>query len=187
MPISLTTYAGLVRSFDMKSTVQAELDFPALVKTHHTSVWRYLRLLGCEYAQAEDLTQEVFLAVLNKPFEQYSASSTSAYLRCIARNKFLDLVRRNGREREFDVEAAEQVWQEQQRDDNGETWLESLRSCLAELDGRPKQVLDLRYHEKQPVRKVADRLGMRESGVKTLLGRLKVRLRECVQRKVNQS
>lgn len=171
----------------MKATVQAELDFPILVKTYHSMIWRYLRLLGCESALAEDLTQEVFLFVLKKPFQQISESATSSYLRRVARNKFLDHMRRMNRHREFDVEQAEQVWLEQNRDDDGQFWIVSLRQCIEELEERPRHVLHLRYRDKVPIRKVAESVEMKESGIKTMLGRIKSRLRECVQRKVDNS
>lgn len=171
----------------MKSTVTANLDFPSLVKAHHAMVWRYLRLIGCEHAQAEDLTQEVFLAVLRKPPEQFSDAAVASYLRLVARNKFLDWVRRQGRIVDFDLDQAEQVWLEAERDDQGRAWMDSFRECLAALEGRARKVLHLRYHDDASIRMVAEAVGMKESGVKTLLGRLKQQLRQCVERKVAQS
>ena len=173
-----------VRLENMKSTVRATPDFSVLVTTHHAMVWRYLRLLGCESAQAEDLTQEVFLTVIRNPDLSINEYAMAAWLRRVARNKFVDHVRRHNRLVELDVEQAEQVWLAANGDDDGEAWLDSLRECLAGIEDRPRTVLLLRYQDKAPVRKVAEVVGMKESGVKTMLGRLKRRLRECVERKV---
>ena len=50
-------------------TVHASpLDVARLVREHQAGVWRYLRVLGCPATEAEDLTQETFLAVLTRPF-----------------------------------------------------------------------------------------------------------------------
>ena len=38
-----------------------------LVKEHQADLWRHLRMLGCDPAQADDLTQETFLTVMEKP------------------------------------------------------------------------------------------------------------------------
>ncbi len=38
-------------------------DFAGLVRTHQVGVWRYVRFLGAEAAEADDLTQETFLAL----------------------------------------------------------------------------------------------------------------------------
>ena len=80
------------------ATIQARLTPAELVRRHQAAVWRYLRFLGCDPAQADDLTQETFLAVLEKPFEQRCDTATAAYLRTVARNRFLAVMRkeRNG-------------------------------------------------------------------------------------------
>lgn len=170
----------------MKSTVQIELDFPGLVQTYQAMVWRYLRLMGCESALAEDLTQEVFLSVYRKPFVQVSEAATSGYLRTLARNQYVDWLRRHNKRVSIDFDQVEHVWSEvEQQGDGGNRWLESLRECVDSLEKRARRIVELRYHDQLPIRKVADELGMKESGVKTLLGRLKNRLRECVERKVS--
>ncbi|HRJ79073.1 MAG TPA: sigma-70 family RNA polymerase sigma factor, partial [Planctomycetota bacterium] len=70
------------------------LDVEALIVAHQAGVWRYLRYLGCDRAQADDLTQETFLQVLRHGFEQRGERETAAYLRKVARNCFLMSVRR---------------------------------------------------------------------------------------------
>ena len=52
-----------------------------IVKEHQAGVWRYLRALGCDSQQADDFTQETFLKVLTKPFDDYNPAATAAYLR----------------------------------------------------------------------------------------------------------
>jgi RNA polymerase sigma-70 factor (ECF subfamily) len=55
-----------------------------LIETYQAGVWRYLRALGCDAAQAEDLTQDTFLAVLQRPFQDINPAATAAYLRAAA-------------------------------------------------------------------------------------------------------
>ena len=43
------------------------MDAKALIESHQAELWRYLRYLGCDAAEAEDLTQETFLAALSGP------------------------------------------------------------------------------------------------------------------------
>ena len=66
---------------------QAEL--ASLLQAHQVGVWRYLRYLGCDADETDDLVQETFLVVLRKGFEQRSRSETAAYLRTVARNRLL--------------------------------------------------------------------------------------------------
>ena len=78
VPTFLTTSAPLVRSTNMKATVPVKLDLGRLAAEHYVAVWRYLRLLGCDAALAEDLCQDTFLRVLEKPFDELSAKATAA-------------------------------------------------------------------------------------------------------------
>ena len=69
-----------------------------MVREHHADVWRYLRYLGAGAADADDLTQETFLAVARSRFEERSPAQTAGYLRTVARNQLLMARRRQGRE-----------------------------------------------------------------------------------------
>ncbi len=73
------------------------MDLVELIACHQAGVWRYLRALGCDACSADDLTQETFLEVLKRPFEQYNQQATAAYLRRVAHNLFITLRRRSGK------------------------------------------------------------------------------------------
>jgi RNA polymerase sigma-70 factor (ECF subfamily) len=77
--------------------MSAGLDLASLVKNHQAGVWRYLRALGCDPSEADELTQETFVAVLERPFEDYHPAATAAYLRTVARNLFLTARRKLAR------------------------------------------------------------------------------------------
>jgi RNA polymerase sigma-70 factor (ECF subfamily) len=157
-----------------------------LVQRHQAAVWRYLRYLGCTDAQADDLAQETFLAVLERPFEQRCDAATAAYLRMVARNRFLAVIRKekNG-PTAADVELAEEVWSLTAAAGTDD-YLDSLEDCLTELTDRARRAIELRYRDDRSRRDIAAALEMTEDGVKTLLRRTRETLRECVERKVNQ-
>ncbi|MHC4841352.1 MAG: RNA polymerase sigma factor, partial [Planctomycetota bacterium] len=95
----------------MEAVVEQPLDLTTLMKTHQAGVWRFLRVLGADTTLADDLTQEVFLSVLRKPFEQRNDVSTLAYLRTVARNLLFKARRKSGREVEMpELEALESQW-----------------------------------------------------------------------------
>src|SRR5262245_26792774 len=102
-----------------------------LIETYQAGVWRYLRAMGCESALAEDLTQETFLAVLQRPFNDVSPAGTSAYLRKTALNMLISHQRRVGRVRAVEnIEQLDQTWMRWAGDDDGELVLVHLRDCL---------------------------------------------------------
>ncbi|HVE40211.1 MAG TPA: sigma-70 family RNA polymerase sigma factor [Planctomycetota bacterium] len=157
----------------------APMDARAFIEVHQTEIWRYLRYLGCEAAEAEDLTQETFLIALSGA----ESSRTPAYLRTVARNLFFKS-KRHSLAFLADVEECERTWIGFSRDDGGSSHLEALRGCLESLEGRAKQAIQLRYESRLSHAAMANSLELGEEGVKTLLRRVKERLRDCVQRKL---
>ena len=83
---------------DADQTETVSLDAVELVNRHQRSVWRYLRMLGCDDATADDLTQETFLRVLRRSdFVQHNDSATAGYLRRTAYNLLVSRHRKLGR------------------------------------------------------------------------------------------
>jgi RNA polymerase sigma-70 factor (ECF subfamily) len=169
-------------------------DLATLVQEHQAGVWRYLRFLGADRTEADDLTQETFLAVSRARFVERDRRQTAGYLRTVARNQLLALRRREHREVntvELDVaelDAAESVWTSAAGEDGSlNECLEALRDCVAELQGRPRTAIDLHYRDHAGRDAIAARLEMQPDGVKSLLRRTRELLRECVERKINRT
>lgn len=190
----LTTFDVYYRSLGMKATAPAMIDLTELVSKYYATLWRYLRLLGCDASLAEDLCQDTFLYVLEKPLEHRNDKSTMAYLRLAARNLFIDEIRRRRKisPADFDpalleageLDKADQAWEELNGDDVGQSWVEALRACVQSLVGKQRKAIEMQYMNKHSIAAIADSLKMKPSGVKTLLGRVRQRLRHCVERKV---
>lgn len=158
----------------------------ALVRTHQPGVWRYLRYLGCDPAEADDLTQETFLGVFCDGFDERSRAETAGYLRAVARNRLL-MARRKERQTPptVDLEAAEAVWVRAAGDDGLDGYLAALRTCLEKaVNPRVRQALELQYRDRANRAEIAQKLEMAVEGVKTLLRRAKDVLRECVERRL---
>jgi len=167
-------------------------DLPALIDQHQADVWRYLRYLGAEAADADDLTQETFLALSRSVFEERSINETAAYLRTVARNQLLMFRRFQGRQIDtVQLEAAEQVWAETAESPGVEgrgmnTILETLADCLKTVDGRAREAIHLFYREDLSRTAMAAALDMKPEGIKTLLRRTRDLLRDCIQRKTSK-
>ena len=154
-----------------------------LVRQHQDSVRGFLLFLGCAPARVDDLVQDAFLSVLTSGFEDRGDAQAGAYLRKVARNLFLKGLRNEERRpRLVDLDEAERAWMRFEGDDGGDSYLRALRRCLEHLDGRPREVVDLRYRENLRRGVIARRLGLSESGVKSILVRTRERLRDCVER-----
>lgn len=159
-----------------------KLDLVSLMREHQAGVWRYLRALGADAAASDDLTQEVFLAVYRKPFEQRSRPETVAYLRTTARNLFLKSRRNAGKLVTVEeLEAIDRQYTELAGDEDGAALAATLKECLKELEDRPRQAIDMQYQKGMQRLEIATQLGMTDDGVKTLLARTKARLKKCME------
>ncbi len=157
-------------------------------KAHQAGVWRYLRFLGAKRSEADDLTQETFLAFVRARFVERDARQTAAYLRTVARNQLLALRRRARTER-----SAVSSWKRPKASGPGSRarmaassgYLDALRECVEQLVGRPRQAVELHYCDRASREAIAAELEMKPDGVKSLLRRTRDLLRECVERKIN--
>ncbi|ADB18408.1 RNA polymerase, sigma-24 subunit, ECF subfamily [Pirellula staleyi DSM 6068] len=156
-----------------------------LIKTYQAGIWRYLRALGCESALAEDLTQETFLHVLQRPFQEINAAATAAYLRKIALNLFISHQRRAGKVVVMEaVEEIDRTWTTWAGNDSGEAALDALRECLKGLTERARMALELRFRSDRSRDEIATALEITEHGAKNLMQRAKQQLKTCVENKL---
>ncbi len=171
---------------DLPSSDQTgPLDPSRLIEDHQVGVWRYLRALGCDAAEADDLTQETFLAVLQRPFVHYSPAATTAYLRKVALNRCISARRRAGRLVLMEqIEEIDQAWTRLASDDHGESMLEALQTCLGQLTERARLALMMRFRDRNSRSEIAEALAITEHGAKNLMQRAKRQLHECIEGKL---
>ena len=160
-------------------------DPAALIREHQAGVWRYLRSLGCDHSRADDLTQETFLAVLRRPFDDYDPAATASYLRTTARNLLITEERRKRRVQSVEpdvLEAVDRRWQELiAPDDDGGAAIARLRDCLGKLSERARWALEMRFRERMPRVEIADGLGITDHGARNLMQRAKGQLKKCLE------
>ena len=163
-------------------SLSAEQAFVRLVQQHQKMVWRYLRYLGCEATQAEDLVQETFLRAWRSGFEERAPAATAAWLRTVARNLLIDRGRR-ARIRPVlrDLEEADHEWAQYDGDHDARGYREALRACLDRLGSRARLALSLFYAQGQSPEAIAETMSIRAGGVKTLLHRTREALRSCIE------
>jgi len=162
----------------------AGFDPARLIATHQATIWRYLRALGCDPAEADDLTQETFLRVLRQKFTEVHPAATAAYLRKTAYHLFITARRQLGRSPALDeMDVVELAWSRWVGEGDSEALLESLRECLDELTPRARQALEMRFRDDCSRARIAETLKLTEDGAKNLMQRAKQQLRSCIDAK----
>lgn len=155
------------------------------MRAHEASLRGFLVFLGCPTLLVEDVLQDVFLAVLARPFEDRGPRATGAWLRRVGHHVLLKTLERERRHVPLpEPGPAEAAWAEYEGDDQGAGYLEALRQCLRRERGRAREVLALRYAHSLGRVAIGERLGLAESGVKTILARARGRLRACIERRL---
>ena len=161
-----------------------------LITRHQHGVWRYLRMLGCDTATADDLTQETFLRVLRRDsFVQHSDAATSSYLRRTAYNLLVSMHRKQGRVQTV-VEPAvlDEVWDRWAgKDLSGDLAIEALRSCFSTLTERAQTALKMRFAQQASRVDIGTALEITDHGARNLMQRAKQQLRQCVEERLQRS
>lgn len=174
-----------------ESTEHAQpLDPGELITRHQRGVWRYLRMLGCDAATADDLTQETFLRVLRREdFVQHSESATASYLRRTAYNLLVSRHRKMGRMQTVAEPAVlDEMWNRWAgKDLTGDLAVDALRSCLNGLTDRAQLALRMRFADNASRVEIGEALGITDHGARNLMQRAKQQLKQCVQEKLQQT
>jgi RNA polymerase sigma-70 factor (ECF subfamily) len=141
--------------------------FDELLQRYQDSLYAFIRARVDDAPTADDLAQDVFVAVYRKIDQLKEPGNFAQWLFGIARYKVLQhiraMVRRRDRGRaDFDELAAPPL-----TEDSGELWVSLLRG----LDDASRAVLLLRFRDGLSYRELSERLGMTVSAVGTLLHR----------------
>jgi RNA polymerase sigma-70 factor (ECF subfamily) len=144
----------------------------ALYDSHINQVYRYcLARLGNVH-DAEDVSEEIFLKMLNGlPNYEWRKVPFAAWLMRIARNEVVSFVRRNGH-RSHDTELPEEMVDRGNNDPAEQTErimaLEDLRKAVALLPEAQREVIILRFASGLSVADTSRALGKNENNVKVL-------------------
>ncbi|MFG0260936.1 MAG: RNA polymerase sigma factor [Novipirellula sp. JB048] len=167
---------------------RVELAPAELITRHQRGVWRYLRMLGCDSATADDLTQETFLRVLNQAgFVQHSDAATAAYLRRTAYNLLVSRHRKQNRVKTVAEPAVlDEIWNRWAgKDLTGDITIDALKNCLGLLTERAQSALQMRYRDEISRVEIGAALGITDHGARNLLQRAKQQLRDCIEEKLH--
>ncbi len=161
----------------------SERDLAALVRQHQAPLWRYLRLLGADPAEADDLVQETFVQFALRPAGKAAVVDLAAFLRGTARHLLLHSRRRAARQvpaRDWVLAVDELA---ARPDAFADQRLTALRACLDALTGRARQAVEWHHLEGVAYPELAARLQLGAEGVKSLLARARQLLRDCIERR----
>lgn len=159
-----------------------------LLMQHRTSLYGYILACVRNHADAEDILQNVSVAVTESIGQLRDEAGFLPWAREIARRRILAHRRHARREQPLDpevlrclAEAAGRVEEEEPASDHQA----ALLACLESLPAESRRLIAMRYDGSvADARELAGRFGRSVQGIYALIKRIKAVLRECVQRRL---
>jgi len=161
--------------------------FTELYDEHFDRIYRYIYFRVSSRAEAEDLTQEVFLKAL-QAIGSYKWRDVpfASWLFRIAHNQVIDHSRKQSKQKRAPLEEAAAVSMEDPVAMTEQKFeVEELTAALKKLPSAQQEVISLRFIAGLPIAEVAKALGKSEGTVKALQFNGTVSLRKILSRTWN--
>jgi RNA polymerase sigma-70 factor (ECF subfamily) len=164
---SLQDEEGLVRRAQQLDS-QA---FAQLYEAYFDKIYRYILLRVRNEAEAEDLTQQVFMKVLQS-ISTYKAKGLpfSSWVYRIAHNQVVDFLRQRNKKATVDIEGLSLVspGEDPQHRLESELDIEQLKEATRQLTAAQQEVLSLRFAGELSIAECAQIMGKSEGAIKAL-------------------
>jgi len=153
------------------------------------SVAAYVRSFTHDFHDAQDILQNVSMAVVRKYAEYDRSKPFVAWAIGIARNELLAYRRRKGVYRQFfDDESFEKIGEAFAAvEDDVNPVLEALQKCMMQVSEKSRRLLLLRYIEDLRYEDMAKTLNCSLGSIKVAMHRLRAALRDCVERRMKNA
>jgi RNA polymerase sigma-70 factor (ECF subfamily) len=164
--------------------------FAGLVRLYQQTVWRIVAALLRDRDATEGLVQQVFVDAYFHLDQYAPGTDFGAWIRTIARNALRKELRTAAREDRrlatYRRRLAERLRAEGAgaRDDSA-AYVAALRGCRQTLPPRDAELVNMRYENGMSFEEIAKAQGQTPEAVQRMISRIRFRLRECIQTRLN--
>lgn len=163
-------------------------DFEARVREHQAALRAFIRALGADEAWVDDLAQEVFIVAHRRLNQFEPGTDFGKWLRSIARYLVANERRKEARHSRLLPFAVVDALLTREPEDAAETsvsdLLPAMRDCVEQLPPRSRELLRRRYVDNENAATLARGLRINGDAVRQQLLRIRLAVKECVERKV---
>lgn len=168
----------------LTTTAMTQENFSQLMREHHATLSAYARVITRDPRHAEELVQDTFVTAWHNIGKFDVTRDIAAWLRGIARNKWRETCRRNGREVAMDEAALLDLEQLVHRWEADQPEIfDRLADCRSRLPEALELPLRSCYDEALSGRDAAEQLHINEATLRKRLERAREALRQCLQEK----
>ena len=165
--------------------------YAELVRRHQQDVRRVLAALLHDLRSTEDLVQQAFVNAYAHLDRFRKGADFAVWIRAIARNLARMELRARSREgRRLDAyqELIESRWRDEAEAGRRESAVgDALRHCREHVDGDAARALSLRYEQGRPFGEISAEIGRSVEATRQLLSRVRLSLRDCIQKRLGGS
>lgn len=165
--------------------------YEEIIRRFQHDVFRIVSALLYDRSATEDVTQQVFLNVYVNLQRFELGRDFGAWIRTVARNSVREELRKRFRydrrlkaygemlDARFDGDRSTDLYEETRR--------EALADCLQELEDKSARAVQMRYVEGKAFTQIATAMETSSGAVRNLLLRVRVKLRKCVESKMQNN
>lgn len=159
--------------------------FADLVREHQEAVWKVVSAMAGDFKSAEEIVHQAFVNAYLHLDQFDRAADFGAWIKGIARNLVRHELRSRLREGRLLELYRDRLSEEPERRDDRAA--EALRDCRQKLPDRGAEAIDLRYAQALGFEEIAARLGKTVDAARQHLLRLRLLLRDCIQKRLAES
>jgi RNA polymerase sigma-70 factor (ECF subfamily) len=176
----------------VKKVLEGDIDaFEEIIGRYERDVRRIAGALFQNRQTTEDLVQEVFVSAFSHLGRYRMGEDFGVWLRGIARNLVRTELRNRSRETRrlqlYRDQLADRLKDDQAAEQHHARMAEAHEKCREKLPAHSLEVLELHYGRSLNLQEVASRLGRSLEAVKQLLYRVRLLLRDCIEKKMVQT
>lgn len=150
---------------------------------HQQAVQAYVLSIEPDFAEAQDIVQQVFLTVSRKAQTWTAGTDFLSWACTVARYETLHFQRTRARRvRRLDEDVVEMLHAGEVHDETlFQREVAALQRCLDQLAPRARQLVSMRYHSAQMPEEIAPVVGWTVNAVRVALTRTRHALRKCME------
>lgn len=154
---------------------------------HHSFVFRQARRFVLFTDLAEDVVQQVFVEVLDKPEQWIPKKDLRPFLFVVTRRVAQKMWRKQAKLLPESLKEIVELMQQHQPDreevSRHDERLDTLRTCIQALPSTGRKLITDYYFEGIPTEAIAERLQKKVNTVAQAICRLREKLRNCINKK----
>lgn len=152
----------------------------------------FIHSLVPNFQDADDILQNVAVVTVEKIGQFDRNRSFPAWAIGIAKNLILKHYSQKGRKRAIlDIEVIKKVAQVYEHEsqnihDQKESMVKALKTCLMQLKGKWRKIVDMHYVYELSSARIAQQLSMTQNNVFVSLHRIRLALKKCVEHRLQE-